>query len=281
MKIDNPLYFSCSGLDITMSATGEHAVTPDDVSTPHGDLEGFALTQVEQLGLYAYRVDTRGEIAEAFRLTGRDFRLIDLYSSLKFTASILTKVRENPSEKVRVLDLGGGVKSTCMRTLQNHPVLGKYVECINVDPFAMPQDGIQVVSEKFEDVTNNDVPAESIDVVMSFQVLDHMTPEHRKEAIEFTKRVLKKGGIALMDDDQDSMFLPWGMEPSEPFTQGDDTFTTTVLGEEMLAGGYHIMGSPIRLTQILKPKNFEFFSYRKFLEDPSFVEELKEAVNNY
>lgn len=151
-------------------------------------------------------------IPEEFKLSNRHFEVIDYYVSYKFLGLIIKKIKENSGRKVVVLDLGGGVNSEAVRGILRHPFLKGKVKVINVDLFArnIPREELEaegidsndivIINEDF--ATGTGVPDDSVDAVISYQVLDYVVSVNFSLVLDNVARVLAPGGEALIDESQ-------------------------------------------------------------------------------
>lgn len=173
-------------------------------------LEIQSIQEAETGLAYEFPFVERPDRSEYFSLTNRSFEDVDGFVGHKFIALILKKVKENPDRKITVLDLGGGVISKAAIDILNHPFLKGKVRVINVDPFAkqlsqseLDKAGVSgeeliIVSEEFG---SSGFPDNSVDAVISYQVLNYMTDQHFAESIYEVCRILAPGGEAYIDND--------------------------------------------------------------------------------
>jgi|GEM_PF-3560180 len=166
--------------------------------------------EIQSTGDYEFPLAERTDRSECFSLTNRSFEDIDDFVTHKFIALILKKINENPERKITVMDLGGGVISRAAKDILRHPLLKGRVRVINVDPFAKiysteeleaegisPEDLI-VIQKEF---ALAELPPQSVDAVISYQVLNYMTDQHFMETIFRLADLLAPGGEAYLDND--------------------------------------------------------------------------------
>ncbi len=143
-------------------------------------------------------------------MSNRPFEIVDHYVNYKFLALIIKKIKENPNRKVIILDLGGGVESKTARGILGHPFLKGKVKVINSDLFArqISQEELEAEGINKEDIliTNEDfsidrsIEDNSVDAIISYQVLDNIGDKKLIPTLENAARVLAPGGEAYMDE---------------------------------------------------------------------------------
>lgn len=144
----------------------------------------------------------------SFRLTGRRFPLIDFYLHHHPIAALLRGVERvrKQGRKLKVLDAGGGRFSRAARDLLMHPLLGQYLELINVDPFAetVSEDALTTEGIKPENLRifrgtlqqAQDHFRGQIDLVYSYELLPNT--KEAMELLNITASLLAAEGEALL-----------------------------------------------------------------------------------
>ncbi len=187
--------------------------------------EGWKVSSIVQDGglLLAEREDG----TEGFVLTNRSFEQTDYYLSYKLLATLIKKIKENPGRKITVLDIGGGVLSECMRGMLKHPFLKGKIQCINIDPFAKAMVPEELEAEGIsprdllvvpDDFLTCFVTEEAMDVIFSYQVLDHMSDEKVSVFLKKAAAALAPGGEAWINESArlngySDPFRPWMIMP--------------------------------------------------------------------
>lgn len=160
-----------------------------------------------QRGLYPHWGILWGE-EEAFLLTERDFPSIN--GSLLGLPDRLIRERIERGYVPTVLDLGGGRDGTSARYIAD-----KYPSTVlNVDIVAVNEQTGRYSSRQ-GDLRALPVNPSSIDVAYSHQVFPYFSEENRTKVLEETVRVLRPGGVAILDvDARGQTSNPWRKEVS-------------------------------------------------------------------
>lgn len=243
----------------------------------------------------------RDDQSESFRLTDREFKMIDESMSYKLLATILCKIKERKGEPVRIIDIGGGVKSECLRGMLRHPNLANHIQCTNIDPFAhefadedLEDEGIAprkltIIKDEFEEAN---IPAESADIIFSYEVVNHLAVKKRPAFFDKIGKILAPNGeahIKAQDLVPSSIFNRWAIVPGIPMD--DDhwlvqlanrhrLYVTPSFGETTLDGRTHIMGSPLGFLYMSKWKDEDRAGPTGTDFNNAFPE-IREAVKNY
>jgi SAM-dependent methyltransferase len=148
-------------------------------------------------GYYPHWGRLRNE-TELFLLTERRFASVDT-AFQSIPSKLIEFYIKNSTDQVRVLDLGGGRDGTSARGIADqHPS----IEVINIDKVAINDVWKNFTSIR-GDICETGLPAASLDVVYSHQVLPYMsTEEHYKKplrVIDEIDRILKPGGAGVID----------------------------------------------------------------------------------
>lgn len=218
---------------------------------------------------------------EGFLLSNRTFEQIDGYSSYKFLALLIKKIKENPGRQIVVLDIGGGVMSENIRGMLRHPYLKGKIKCVNVDLFVrkfspeeLEEEGINPkdISILREDFLETTLEEGTADVIFSYQVLDYVRDDKFYPFIDKAAKMLANGGEAYLDEywkltrwtgmDGGFMVLPYppdyssevyGGSPLHKIAYANHVLISSTFKEETLDGQLHIFGAPHGLLHIGKP----------------------------
>ncbi len=168
---------------------------------------------------------------EFFLLTDRDFFDINtIFSHLPRKLIEFYLSSEDRTDQVRILDAGGGRDGKTAKE-----IAGKYsqTQVINADLVAIPDIDNNFISIR-TDLGNLPLAEESIDLAYSHQVLPFMLseryPDKQLQAVQGIVRILKPGGVGLID---------WTDQPAV----GDATlneiedFGVTVIPQQKSYGG--------------------------------------------
>lgn len=149
-----------------------------------------------------------GNRKEEFLVINRSFFEVDMYFSKGISSAINELLNKRPSRQIQVLDLAGGTESQAVKDIEKNKIFGHRVKALNVD-FAQnikKGDGARRVQAN---VTHIPLADSSIDIVYSRQLLPFMKRFDRKHSLQVKKvllevaRVLKPGGIAFLDDEEE------------------------------------------------------------------------------
>jgi len=149
-----------------------------------------------------------GNRKEEFNIKNRSFLEVDMYFSQGISNTINELLNKRPSRQIQVLDLAGGTESQAVKDIEKEKEFGNRVVAFNID-FAQnieKGDGSRRVQG---DAINIPLTDSSIDVVYSRQFLPFMRrfdPGHGlqvKRVLSEVARVLKPGGIAFLDDEEE------------------------------------------------------------------------------
>lgn len=147
-----------------------------------------------------------GNRKEEFNVKNRSFKEIDTYFSNGISHRLNELLAKSPSSQIQVLDLAGGTESVAAKDLETE--FGDRVKVINIDFAQNPEKG-KGVSRIQGDATQIPLVNSSIDIVYSRQFLPFILNLYRKHDLQVKKvlsevaRVLKSGGIAFLDDEEE------------------------------------------------------------------------------
>ncbi len=145
----------------------------------------------------------------SFLLTNRSFELMGAHLNHLFLALLLKKRRE-VQRTINVMDVGGGVNSTCVRGMLAHPVIGHHLHtAINVDLFArelahdfLARDGVD--SSHFaalnDDIMRVPLTDATIDAAVSYQMLDSVPLSRMHPTLHRIAMLLSPGGEAYLEE---------------------------------------------------------------------------------
>ena len=149
-----------------------------------------------------------GNRKEEFLVINRSFSEVDRYFSKGISSAISELLNERPSRQIQVLDLAGGTESQAVKDIEKNKIFGHRVKALNVD-FAQnikKGDGARRVQAN---VIHIPLADSSIDIIYSRQLLPFMKRFNRQHSLQVKKvllevaRVLKPGGIAFLDDEEE------------------------------------------------------------------------------
>lgn len=149
-----------------------------------------------------------GNGKEEFNVKNRSFLEVDMYFSQGISNTINELLNKRPSRQIQVLDLAGGTESQAVKDIEKEKEFGNRVMALNVD-FAQNIEKGDKARRVQGDATHIPLTDSSIDIVYSRQLLPFMRrfdPEHGlqvKKVLSEVARVLKPGGIAFLDDEEE------------------------------------------------------------------------------
>lgn len=161
--------------------------------------KGYKLYEVEGHSMM-------GNKKEEFNIKNRSFQDIDGYFSNEISKKINELLLNNSNNQVFVLDLAGGTESRAVNEIEKE--FGNRMKAINIDIAINPNKGIET-NRIQGDATQIPLANSSMDIVYSRQFLPFImrfNPEHfsqLKKVITEIARVLKPGGIAFLDDEEE------------------------------------------------------------------------------
>jgi len=147
-----------------------------------------------------------GNKKEDFAIQNRNFSDIDMYFSQGVSRAINELLASRPNDQIQVLDLAGGTESKAIKDIEKK--YANRVSSLNID-FAHDVEKGKGAQRVQGDVTHIPLADSSVDIVYSRQVLPFLArfePEHYsqvKKALSEVSRVLKPGGIAFLDDEEE------------------------------------------------------------------------------
>ncbi len=132
---------------------------------------------------------------EGFDIRNRPFKDIDH----SFCGLITRYINSSPS-KVHILDLGCGTFALSAQQIAD--IFQDKVTVTAVD-VAMHSDlaDTENFKCKLEDACKLSIPDDSVDLIYTWQFLFRLNSDRQKEALSEIARVLKPGGMALIDED--------------------------------------------------------------------------------
>lgn len=162
----------------------------------------------ENLTASGYHIDQDRLIREGdnyyFFIRNRKFEEIDHTYRHLLTRGIKAIHSLNPSEPVKILDLGGGSQFQAVSDIAER--FGSSVETYSID-LIVDKDKCPPANcfPQIGDLTDTKFPDKSFDIIFSRQVLMYYSENHELQtvlqAIRETSRLLKPGGFALLDDE--------------------------------------------------------------------------------
>ena len=149
-----------------------------------------------------------GNKKEEFLVRNRSFSEVDMYFSKGISSAINKLLNEHSSRQIQVLDLAGGTKSRAVKDIEKNKIFGHRVKALNVDfvQDIKKGDGARRVQAS---ATHIPLADSSIDIAYSRQLLPFMKRFDREHSLQVKKvllevaRVLKPGGIAFLDDEEE------------------------------------------------------------------------------
>jgi SAM-dependent methyltransferase len=135
---------------------------------------------------------------EYFLIRNRSFKEIDHSFRGLLSSLIEAFLKISGKEKVNILDLGGGTKSQSAKDIAQK--YGKTIDVTNLDliPEEVEKSGANVIQASMFSIPFKD---ESFDLIYSRQVLSNVGEDDVKHVLAEVARVLRKGGVALLDVD--------------------------------------------------------------------------------
>lgn len=196
-----------------------------------------------------------GNKTEEFNVKNRAFENIDLYFNTAISGRIMELTNRHPDKQVRVLDLAGGTESKSVKDISQK--FSGRVSAINIDFAQNVSKGAGALRVQGNVMS---IPAAdaSFDIVYSRQLLPFLLRFDRKHLTQVEKvlsevaRVLKPGGIAFLDDEE---------ELSGPKSGGKRAEIAAKLHIAVETGE---SGAPVRKRSLL-PFGGEKLRYQKFL----------------
>jgi ubiquinone/menaquinone biosynthesis C-methylase UbiE len=147
-----------------------------------------------------------GNNKEDFEVKNRSFFEIDTYFSQGVSGAINEFLASCPDEQIQILDLAGGTESKAVKDIEIK--YANHVRGINID-FAQDIDKGKGAQRVQGDATHIPLADSSVDIVYSRQLLPFLSRFERehysqvKEVFSEVARVLKPGGIAFLDDEEE------------------------------------------------------------------------------
>ena len=147
-----------------------------------------------------------GNGKEEFNVKNRSFLNIDGYFSQGISHRINESLDKRPGEQIRVLALAGGTESQAVKDIEKK--FGNHVKALNIDIAQNIEKG-EGAGRVQGDATYIPLADSSVDIVYSRQFLPFVrrfNPEHNiqiKKILSEVARVLKPGGTAFLDDEEE------------------------------------------------------------------------------
>lgn len=147
-----------------------------------------------------------GNREEEFNVKNRSFQEIDAYFSNEISHKINELLTKNSNSQIRILDLAGGTESRAVKEIEKG--FGDRLKAINID-IALNTEKQNGTNRIQGDATKIPLVDSSIDIVYSRQLLPFIlrfNSEHYlqiKKVLSEVARVLKPGGIAILDDEEE------------------------------------------------------------------------------
>jgi SAM-dependent methyltransferase len=148
---------------------------------------------------------------EEFNIKNRSFLTVDKYFSQEISGTISEFLGKYPNRKIQVLDLAGGMESQAVKDIVRIKEYGDRVKALNVD-FAQNVEKGKGAHRVQGDAANIPLADSSVDIVYSRQFLPfirNLNLVNREHVLQVKKvlsevaRVLKPGGIAFIDDEEE------------------------------------------------------------------------------
>lgn len=186
-----------SGKAKVSAEVGIHEITIVD-AVPIGG--GYWLgPEVLWPGLHSHWGVLSNEHGERFLLTERPFERIDGYFGHLPSRLIEFYLTNSSAKHITVLDIGGGRDATAAREVAKQYPLAQVV---NVDLVAISE-RVGNFSSRRGTLFNLGLPDATVDIAYSHQVLPYLNEDggfmRHKAAIDELFRVLKPGGVAIID----------------------------------------------------------------------------------
>lgn len=144
---------------------------------------------------------------ESFDLRDREFGLIDRVFGYLPSQLIEYKINHAIELPITILDVGGGGFSVSARNIAER--YGPTVRVINVDvALHSSVKDTPNFQARLEDACSLTIPDDSVDFAYTYQVIHCLSPARKHMAIREIARVLKPGGIALIDEDRYCILPP-------------------------------------------------------------------------
>jgi ubiquinone/menaquinone biosynthesis C-methylase UbiE len=147
-----------------------------------------------------------GNGKEDFNVKNRSFLEVDTYFSDEISRKISELLTKDPDSQIHVLDLAGGTESRAIGEIEKE--FGDRVKAINIDIALNTEKGNEA-NRIQGDATHIPLVDSSIDIVYSRQLLPFILRFNREHSLQVKKvlsevaRVLKPGGIAILDDEEE------------------------------------------------------------------------------
>jgi ubiquinone/menaquinone biosynthesis C-methylase UbiE len=145
---------------------------------------------------------------EQFEIINRSFFDIDKYFSQGISNTINKLLNKYPNGQIQVLDLAGGIESQAVKDIEKEKKFENRVRALNIDIAQNIEKG-KGAPRVQGDATNIPLADSSIDIVYSHQLLPFMERFHSehssqvKNVLSEVARVLKPGGVAFLDDEEE------------------------------------------------------------------------------
>lgn len=147
-----------------------------------------------------------GNKTEEFNVKNRAFENIDLYFNTAISSRIMELSNRHPGTQVKILDLAGGTESKSVKDISQK--FGGRVSAVNIDFAQNVAKGAGALRVQGNVMS---IPAAdaSFDIIYSRQLLPFLLRFDRKHLSQVEKvlsevsRVLKPGGIAFLDDEEE------------------------------------------------------------------------------
>ncbi len=147
-----------------------------------------------------------GDGKQEYFLANRSFEEVNAYFSGQIGQSIVEMYSKNPQEKINILDLAGGTKSQAIKDINE--IYGPRVNAFNVDIVHNVQQDQNVLRVQGS-ATELPIANESMDVIYCRQFLPFLNRFNRDHSLQVERvlaevaRILKPGGIAFLDDEEE------------------------------------------------------------------------------
>lgn len=147
-----------------------------------------------------------GNKEEEFNVKNRNFKEVDEYFSNEISHKINELLTKNSNSQIRVLDLAGGTESRAVMEIEKE--FGDRLKAINID-IALNTEKGNGTKRIQGDATNIPLVDSSVDIIYSRQLLPFILRFNREHYLQIKKilsevaRVLKPGGIAILDDEEE------------------------------------------------------------------------------